>query len=115
MEVTKNQIDLMKHTMQQDRNWFGTSLDCDDSREFEKLVKLGLAVSRKPESWMGDEILYHLTDEGKSFLDNIPVPPVKKLTRSQKRYQAYLHSECSESFTEWIKFGLYKTYEHSRT
>lgn len=38
-------------------------------------------------------------------------PPIKKQTRSQKRYQQYLLSECSESFTEWIKLKIYKAYE----
>ena len=35
--------------------------------------------------------------------DNSPVPPEpKKLTRSQKRYQEYKDSDCSESFGEWL-------------
>jgi hypothetical protein len=29
-------------------------------------------------------------------------PPIKKITPSQKRYREYLHSECSESFREWL-------------
>lgn len=37
-------------------------------------------------------------------------PPIKKQTASEKRYQDYLHSECSESFGEWLKLSLYKLY-----
>lgn len=33
-------------------------------------------------------------------------PPIKKITRSQRRYQEYLRSECSETFAEWL--GIYK-------
>ncbi len=36
-------------------------------------------------------------------------PPIKKTTRSQRRYQEYLHSESSETFSEWLKFGMYKS------
>lgn len=38
-------------------------------------------------------------------------PPILKLSRSKKRYQKYLRSECSESFSEWIKSGIYKAYK----
>jgi hypothetical protein len=35
---------------------------------------------------------------------------VRKLTYGQRRYRAYLRSECSESFIEWLKLGIYKHY-----
>jgi|SRR5687768_1319582 len=34
-------------------------------------------------------------------------PPILKQSRSKQRYQAYLRSECSETFSEWIKGGMY--------
>jgi hypothetical protein len=40
-------------------------------------------------------------------------PPVKKITRSQRRYQEYLHSECSESFSEWLGIKQRSIYGNS--
>ena len=69
MELNKTQIDLMKHTVSDPgRNWFGTGFDCKDSTEFEKLVKEGYATKHKPQSWMGDDVIYCLTDKGKAAL-----------------------------------------------
>jgi len=112
MSLTKIQIELMKHTISDNnRNWFGTCLNGSDSIEFKKLVKMGLAVSRKPASWMGDEVLYSLTNDGKIALDNLPKPKIKKLTKGQNRYQQYLKGEYSETFGEFIKGRMYLAYD----
>ena len=67
MQLTKNQIDLMQHTISgPGRNWFGTSFNTDNSAEFEKLVKLDLATKETPPSWMGDDVIYRLTQKGKN-------------------------------------------------
>lgn len=69
MELTVYQRALMEHTISgHNRNWFGTSLGDEDSDEFEKLVKKGLATSEIPPSWMGDDVIYRLTDEGKKLI-----------------------------------------------
>ena len=69
MDLTKNQIDLMKHTISgHDRNWFGTKYRTLDSAEFEKLVELGLATKEKAQAWMGDEVIYRLTTAGKKAI-----------------------------------------------
>ena len=58
MELTKNQIAIMQHTVGgPDRNWFGTSKDCEDGIEFEKLVAAVLATAEIPPSWMGDDVI----------------------------------------------------------
>ena len=63
----------MEHTISgPDRNWFGTGYDCEDSREFEKLVKDGYATSEKPPAWMGDDVIYRLTKKGKDFINPRP-------------------------------------------
>ena len=59
----------MKHTFSgSDRNWFGTSKNCGDGVEFEKLVKAGLATSETPPAWMGDDVIYRLTKAGKNAI-----------------------------------------------
>ncbi len=59
----------MEHTVSgPDRNWFGTGYGCEDSKEFEKLVKLGFAVSQKAPCWTCDDVVYQLTSEGRQQL-----------------------------------------------
>lgn len=102
METTKYQNQLMQHTCGlsngEKRNFFGTSLNCKDSNEFELLVNMGLATKQNAPSWSGDDVCYSLTDEGKWIAkDTMPVSP--KLTRGQKRYERYLeYSDCFDSF-----------------
>jgi len=70
MEITKKQQGLMKHAISgPDRNWFATSLNCSDSDEFEKLVNIGYAIKKKASSWMGDDVIYRLTKEGKEAVN----------------------------------------------
>lgn len=70
MDLTKNQISLMEHTISgRHRNWFGTDYGMSDSDEFEKLVKLGFATKENPPSWMGDEVIYRLTVAGRKAID----------------------------------------------
>lgn len=46
-----------------------------------------------------------------TYLDTFNTkPPILKLSRSKKRYLAYLRSECAESFGEWIKNKMYLNY-----
>lgn len=67
--ITKYQKDLMEHTISgPNRNWFGTSKNCKDGIEFEKLVNAGLATSEMPPAWMGDDVIYRLTKSGKNAI-----------------------------------------------
>ena len=67
-ELSKNQVAVMEHTASRSGNWFATSLGCEDSNDFEELVKLGYAISEKAASRMGDDVIYRLTIKGKRFL-----------------------------------------------
>ena len=69
MNITDYQREIMEHTISgPNRNWFGTDFKCKDSTEFEKLVEGGLATKETPPSWMGDDVIYRLTTEGKEAL-----------------------------------------------
>ena len=72
MELTQNQINLMEHTMQQGRNWFGTCFTSKDAIEFEKLWAAGYATKETPPKWMGDDVIYRLTSAGKEVLKKWP-------------------------------------------
>jgi hypothetical protein len=67
--ITEYQRQLMKHTVSgPNRNWFGTGFNCKDSVEFEKLVVLELATKETPPAWMGDDVIYRLTQKGKELI-----------------------------------------------
>jgi len=69
MEITIYQRQLMEHTISgPNRNWFGTSKNCLDGKEFERLVAAGFATSETPPAWMGDEVIYRLTPDGRKAL-----------------------------------------------
>lgn len=38
-------------------------------------------------------------------------PPILKQSRSKKRYDTWRRSDCSETFSEWIKGRMYLAYE----
>ena len=67
---TPRQETLMVHTVSgPDRNWFGTNFGCQDSDDFELLVANGYATKRMAAKWMGDDVIYYITDKGKRFLE----------------------------------------------
>ncbi len=67
--ITDYQKRLMEHTISgPNRNWFGTDKACKDGQEFDKLVEMGYATAETPPSWMGDDVIYRLTPEGKAVL-----------------------------------------------
>ncbi len=110
MELTKNQFSVMSHTIglgkNETRNWFGADKNGKDYEDLKFLETIGLAKSTKAPSWSGDKVIFCLTNEGKKVAYEEfekRKPPVKKLTRSQKRYQEYLDaSDCYDSFAHFI-------------
>lgn len=108
--LTKNQFSVMFHTIGlgkiESRNWFGTGKNGKDYEDLKILEELGFAKSNKAPEWLGDEVLFCLTDEGKKVANKEfekRKPVVKKLTRGQKTYQDYLKvSDCYESFAHFI-------------
>lgn len=69
MKMTKNQIEIMKHTISdKDRNWFGCDDSSTDGKDFEKLVENGYAAKQKAASWMRENTIYSLTQLGKDFI-----------------------------------------------
>jgi len=67
--ISKIQRQLMEHTVSgPNRNWFGTDRESSDGLEFKKLVDAGLATAETPPPWMGDDVIYRLTPEGRAIL-----------------------------------------------
>jgi hypothetical protein len=75
----------------------------DDVERCRSLVSDGYMVkNRSPFS--GGDPWFSVAAKGIDYVAlNSPAPPPKpKLTRSQERYQRFLHSDCGLTFGEWI-------------
>jgi hypothetical protein len=68
-KLTKKHLEIMVHTVSSPgRNWFGTGYDCSDAVLFGELVSQGLATAETAPNWMGDDVIFSLTDKGKEVV-----------------------------------------------
>lgn len=75
--------------------------DYETCREAERM---GLMTHQENRHLVGGHIFF-VTDKGRSYVAENS-PPAPKLTRSQKRYQAYLDHDTGLSFGDWLRhFG----------
>ncbi|MDQ5988409.1 MAG: hypothetical protein CSYNP_04169 [Syntrophus sp. SKADARSKE-3] len=66
------------------------------------LVEAGYMKEYHPSTLSGGDPVFTVTRKGIDAVSlESPIPP--KLTRGQRRYKAYLSSECDETFGEWLK------------
>jgi hypothetical protein len=73
-----------------------------DEDDCKALVALGYMVQHKTTDWLP---YYNcsVTSKGiRAMLEESPRSP--KLTRSQKRYRAWLDADCEMTFFEWMKY-----------
>lgn len=107
-----NRLQILQHSLgldqygegRQYRNHFCTgpgSTDFDDCRA---LVADGLMTERSGNALSGGDSVFHVTPKGIDYvaLNSSKRPPEPKLTRSQKRYRAWLNADCGLSFAEWL-------------
>ena len=103
-----NGIELMQHALgvserhrESYRNYFLASKDSPDDLAWQALVANGLAKAGKAPEWSCGDVVYQVTEAGKTVaISALPEP--KKRTR----YDEYLHSEVCESFAEWLGIEL---------
>lgn len=103
-----NGIELMQHALgvsernrESYRNYFLASKDSPDDLAWQALVANGLAKAGKAPEWSCGDVVYQVTESGKTVaISALPEP--KKRTR----YDEYLHSEVCESFAEWLGIEL---------
>lgn len=71
ISLTKQQIQIIKHSLGIDRgegrNYFATGESSNDFESIENLVEKGLMVKRKDP--ISSDFIYHVTDEGKDFVN----------------------------------------------
>ena len=104
--MTDTQLEILQHALGMDR--YGQGQQCrnhfcaggSDEDVCRELVAMGyMSTFTRP------SLPYYnctVTESGKAAMAaNSPKPP--KLTRSQKRYRAYLDEDTGSSFMEWLK------------
>lgn len=110
MKPTPQQIHILRHSLGLDdnghgnqyRNYFCTGLDCDSYTDCSQLEQMGM-MSDAAES--GKNIFFTVTELGRAeALKGVVYP---KLTRSQRRIQAFRKADSGLTFREWLntKFG----------
>lgn len=72
--------------------------------ECRPIVALGYMTEHPASEITGGDVWFRVTEAGKAaMLAESPKPP--KLTRSQKRYRAFLAADTGSSFKEWLKYS----------
>ncbi|WP_242183296.1 hypothetical protein [Sphingomonas sp. CARO-RG-8B-R24-01] len=105
------QLHILQHALgvdhygqgEQHRSHFVTGAGSDDYPDCIALVEAGLMWRKDGATLMfGGDDFFRVTDEGRAFVvANSPPPP--KLTRSQRRYQAWLDADCNLSFIDYCR------------
>lgn len=110
--MDKAQLQILQHSLGLDqhsrgqayRNHFVTGEGSADHPHCMALVDQGLMTRSEGNALSGGDDVFCVTADGRAAVrEHSPPPP--KLTRSQKRYRAYLHSESNWSFGEWLRNG----------
>lgn len=111
--MTSRQLEILQHTLGVDeygrtpkgftpytRNHFCAG-EADES-DCRALVEAGLMVEHQRTQWL-PYFNCSATDAGKKAMHAAsPAPP--KLSRSKKRYLAYLDADCDMKFGDWLKY-----------
>lgn len=113
---TKEALELMRHALGlnyrpiSSRNYFVTSKQSTDYEIIELLLETGYMTEGRKLGFLPEsDSYYYVTEAGKQFVDaHTPLP--EKLTRSQRRYRAYLSAEATESFGDWLKNKYWDNY-----
>ena len=111
-----NGIELMQHALgvsernrESYRNYFLASKDSPDDLAWQALVANGLAKAGKAPEWSCGDVVYQVTEAGKTVaISALPEP--KKRTR----YEEYLDADSCQSFSEWLLGYRLPEVEHSR-
>jgi len=102
LHILQHSLGLDKHGQGTSyRNRFVTDPTCPDGILCTRLVALGLMRDYGPQSLAGGMHCYAVSPAGIDAV-NFESPPPPKLTRSQRRYHAWLKADCGLTFFEWL-------------
>jgi hypothetical protein len=111
----RQQLQILQHAIGRDeygrprsasnpefRNHFVTGEGSRDHPYCMELVEAGLMTRRQGSAISGGDDIFHVTEAGRAAVaEHSPKPP--KLTRSQRRYEAFLDADCGLTFGEWLR------------
>lgn len=109
-EVISKKLHILQHSLGVDnhgqgdqyRNHFVTGADSDDWPACRELVAEGLMTETPGNAITGGGSVFRVTPAGVDYVAlHSPAPP--KLTRSQRRYEAFLDADSGMRFGEWLK------------
>jgi hypothetical protein len=84
------------------RNHFVTGPGSEDYELCCQAVEQGLMTRRPGNALTGGDDVFYVTEAGRQFVtEHSPKPP--KLTRSQRRYEAFLDADSGLTFGEWLR------------
>lgn len=123
MDLTKEEKHILLHTLGLEniqfyekekiekpyRNGFYTSYKEKDFKIIKNLIDKGLMYDSKVTFKEGDTY-FCATKNGILLAQKLALESIPKLTRSQKRYRLYLHSESDEGFGNWLKNSYWDDY-----
>jgi hypothetical protein len=112
--MTPNQLHILRHSLGLDqnghgrtyRNYYCTGKNCDGYADIIALKDAGLMKFSNFINEGRDEIFTVTEDGRREALKDVVYP---KLTRSQRRMQAYRNSDSGLSFKEWLQTKWGKT------
>lgn len=105
-----NKLHILQHSLGVDqygrgdmyRRHYVVGPGCDGYEACKALVDDGLMTERPASALSGGSSVFLVTEAGKRYvIEHSPPPP--KLTRSQKRYRAWLQADCGISFGDWLR------------
>lgn len=107
--LTSDQIHVLRHALgvgdagtgRAYRNHFVTGAGGADHTLCTSLVAVGMMTQHAGSALSGGDDVFTVTERGRAAAVSVAVAP--PLSRSQRRYQAYLRSESNESFIDWVR------------
>lgn len=111
-DLTQAELHVLRHSLgtgeygrkPSHRNHFVTGEGSKEHPTCMQLVELGLMHRRSGNALSGGDDIFTVTAAGRAAeaAKVEQLPPEPKLTPGQRKYRAYLKSESSESFAEWL-------------
>lgn len=101
-------VHILQHSLGLDRYGRGKSYRnhyCaggDDIAICRDMVARGLMAENRASELTGGSPLFTVTEAGRAYILEHRIDP-PKLTRSQKRYRAFLDADCGMTFREWLR------------
>lgn len=108
--MTDKRLQILQHALGVDqygrgqmyRSHFVAGLGGDDYEVCKSLAEDGLMIDHVANEISGGDPVFVVTPAGRKYVtEHSPAPP--KLTRSQRRYEAFLADDSGMRFGDWLR------------